>query len=70
MSQLRISSAFADAPAISNAGFVACPIALISAWNLAQVAWMQQLYELARQRVQADREPSPWYRQVLMVSAN
>jgi hypothetical protein len=71
MAHLRISSAcFADPPVAANAGFVACPAALTSGWNPAHIAWMQQLYELARQQAQADQESSLWYRQVMMVSAN
>jgi len=71
MSQSRISSAFfADAPVAPNAGFVACPVILLAGWNQAHVAWMQQLYELARQQTDAEREASLWYRQITMVSAN
>jgi hypothetical protein len=58
------------APVAPSAGFVACPAALASCWNPAQFAWMQQLYQLALERAKADQEPSPWYRQVMMVSAN
>jgi hypothetical protein len=70
MSQSRMSTALFAAPVAPNAGFVACPIAITTGWTPAHIAWMQQLYELARQRVQAEQEPSLWYRQVMMVSAN
>jgi len=71
MPHSRISAALVADPSVApNAGFVACPAALISGWNPAHIAWMQQLYELARLQVQADQEPSLWYRQVTMVSGN
>ncbi len=45
-------------PAVSPAGFVIYPVALLQGLSAAQQAWQQSLYQLALEQAQAELRPS------------